>query len=90
MVPRESHNAHPLFPPLLTSGQWAELRREFRLTERECEVAALLTRGLSNEQAATSLGISVPTLREHCKAVYRKLGCSSRLALTLRLVHRFR
>ncbi len=48
------------------------------LTRREREVLALLTRGLTNQEIATQLSISVHTVERHITNLYTKLGVRSR------------
>ncbi|MBI1263926.1 MAG: response regulator [Alphaproteobacteria bacterium] len=48
------------------------------LTIREKEVLAHIGRGLRNHETAKALGIAEQTVAGHIKAVYRKLGISSR------------
>ncbi|MCY0147647.1 response regulator transcription factor [Hoeflea sp. G2-23] len=48
------------------------------LTARECEVLALISRGLRNVDVAETLGLSENTIASHLKSIYRKLGISSR------------
>lgn len=58
-----------------------------RLTKRELEVLQVLVDGASTAQAATSLNVSVSTIRSHIKSILAKLGVHSRteaLAFTLR------
>jgi DNA-binding NarL/FixJ family response regulator len=50
-----------------------------RLTRREHLVYKLLCLGLTNKQIATQLVISENTVRFHLKALYVKLGVSSRI-----------
>jgi DNA-binding CsgD family transcriptional regulator len=57
------------------------------LTQREREVAQLLTRGATNEQIARSLWISRHTVKDHIKAIYAKLGVTSRAELSAKLFH---
>lgn len=52
---------------------------ESKLTRRERLVYTLLCNGLSNKQMATQLVISENTVRYHLKALYSKLGVSSRI-----------
>jgi DNA-binding CsgD family transcriptional regulator len=63
-----------------------ELQERFGLTPREAEVALLLARGASNEEAGEALGISPHTVRTHAQRLFRKLGIHSRKALALRLL----
>lgn len=51
---------------------------EVRLTEREAEVLGLIGRGLRNAEVAAQLDIAETTVAGYIKAVYRKLGISSR------------
>lgn len=48
------------------------------LTAREAEVLALIARGLRNAEAAADLGLAESTVAGYIKAIYRKLGISSR------------
>jgi len=48
------------------------------LTAREREVLALIGRGLRNSEVAADLGMAESTVASHIKAIYRKLGISSR------------
>jgi DNA-binding NarL/FixJ family response regulator len=50
------------------------------LTEREYQVLALLARGLTNKEIADTLFISTNTVKRHLKAVFAKLGTSTRAA----------
>ena len=52
-----------------------------RLTPREKEVAALAALGLSNEEIAKELGISVKTVKAHLSLVFQKLGVKRRSEL---------
>ena len=55
------------------------------LTPSEQRVAELAAAGLSNQQAAAQLYLSVTTVKAHLRAVYAKLGVTSRGQLTRRL-----
>ena len=54
------------------------LMRAWSLTAREREVARLVIDGLSSEDIAQSLFISVHTVRDHLKAIFEKTGVSRR------------
>jgi HD-GYP domain-containing protein (c-di-GMP phosphodiesterase class II) len=53
------------------------------LSDREREVLALLTRGLSNKLVGVELGISAKTVGHHVQHIYDKIGVSTRAAATL-------
>jgi HD-GYP domain-containing protein (c-di-GMP phosphodiesterase class II) len=53
------------------------------LSERECEVLALIARGMATKQVARQLGISPKTCDHHIQRLYRKTGLSSRAGVTL-------
>jgi len=55
-----------------------ELRRHFRLTPREIEVARLLADRFSDEEIASQLDIRLNTARCHSHRVLVKLGVHSR------------
>ena len=48
------------------------------LTPRECEVAELIARGLTNRQIGTRLFIAERTVDTHVGRILAKLGCASR------------
>ena len=52
--------------------------KEFRLTDRELEVLVLMAEGLTNQQSAQRLSISVSTLKFHMNNIYQKLGVQTR------------
>jgi DNA-binding NarL/FixJ family response regulator len=65
----------------LGGGQGAEqFAREAGLTSREAEVLCLLGRGLTDQQAAHRLAVSVRTVGKHVEHVYAKLGVTDRQA----------
>jgi two-component system response regulator DegU len=53
------------------------------LSKREMEVLAQLTKGMSNKEIATSLGISHQTVKNHVTSILRKLGVEDRTQATL-------
>jgi DNA-binding CsgD family transcriptional regulator len=57
----------------------------YGLSPREREVARLLVRGLSNEEIARALHITRYTVKDHVKAIYAKLGVTTRHELSAKL-----
>ena len=56
------------------------------LSPRQQEILASLTRGLTNDDIARELGISVPSVKTHLSALFNKLGAANRAeAVTIAL-----
>lgn len=74
----------PMGPP----GQWLGPREPVglgfgqRLTDRELTILRLFPSRLSQREIAEELFLSVNTVKTHSRAIYRKLGVSSRQAAT--------
>jgi DNA-binding CsgD family transcriptional regulator len=56
------------------------------LTRRQAQVALLIARGLSDQDVAQELGISVHTARRHAGQILSKLGLSSRAGVAVALL----
>ncbi|MCY1352596.1 transcriptional regulator EpsA [compost metagenome] len=54
------------------------------LTPRECRILLEISQGASNKEVARNLAISPSTVRTHMESIFRKLGCSTRAAATLK------
>jgi DNA-binding NarL/FixJ family response regulator len=65
-----------LFGGEATDGTWPGSR--WGLTSRESEALALLSTGMGNRAIAQALFVSENTVRTHLKAVFRKLGVTTR------------
>lgn len=48
------------------------------LTDREAQIMRLLEEGLSNQQIATRLNVTIHTVKNHARSLFSKLGVSSR------------
>jgi DNA-binding CsgD family transcriptional regulator len=58
------------------------------LTPREREITELLIAGTDPQDVAAQLNLSVHTIRSHVKAIFAKVGVSSRAELTAALASR--
>lgn len=72
-------HGHPECPPPAVKSD---------LTPRECEVLAMIARGLINKQIADSLGIALTTVISHRRNITEKLGIKSAAGLTIYAVTR--
>lgn len=50
----------------------------YKLSNREYEIARLLTHGMSNDLIAMALNVSANTVKTHLKNIMRKTGCHTR------------
>jgi NarL family two-component system response regulator LiaR len=62
-------------------------RRPDGLTARELEMLELITRGLSNEEIASSLYLSINSVKTYIRTAYRKIGVNRRPQAVLWGVH---
>lgn len=60
-------------------------QEQFGLTNREWEVARVLSQGLTNKEIGNALGITEPTVKAHIKHIMEKMKCTTRTAIVSRL-----
>ena len=73
---------------LATRRKAQPARPDFELTDREAQVLALMTEGITNRQIAQALEISPSTVKAYVSNVLSKLGVSSRTeAVSIALQH---
>jgi two-component system, NarL family, response regulator LiaR len=58
------------------AGDWPG--REAGLSPREAEVLALITQGLSNDQIAKRVYLSINSIKTYIRSAYRKIGVTTR------------
>lgn len=68
----------------------ADMQTHFGVTPRECEVVELILEGKGSPLIAQSLFISLGTVKNHRKNIYRKLGIRSQAELFNLLMNRIR
>lgn len=67
--------------PTVVAGDWPG--REEGLTEREAEVLALITQGLSNAEIAERTHLSINSIKTYIRTCYRAIGVNSRTTAVL-------
>ncbi|WP_406245410.1 response regulator [Microbacterium sp. M] len=88
---RRTHSGESLFAPAIltrliehyTSRPPSPERRLDQLTERETEVLMLVARGLSNDEIASTLTISIKTVKTHIGNLLAKLHARDRTHLVI-------
>lgn len=86
---RQAAASAPFTPDEVSQSVEERCRAAWRdtLTERELDVALLVSQGHSNREVAHRLFVSVRTVEVHLGRIFTKLGVPSRVALTV-LAHR--
>ena len=69
----------------VTSGGQQKIDWSAALSDRETQVARLVSAGASNKEIAENLLITERTVKAHLSAVFEKLGVRDRLQLSLRV-----
>lgn len=87
MAPPREGSINHRWPPLFPVANWRRIVKRLGLSKRQAEVAALLCRECLVGDIAGELGISRDAVRHHSKALFRKLGVTSRVGVVLRVVH---
>ncbi|NNC13725.1 response regulator transcription factor [Planctomonas sp. JC2975] len=71
------------------AGDWPG--REEGLSQREAEILALITQGLSNEAIAERAHLSINSVKTYIRSCYRRIGVASRIhAVLWGIEHGFR
>lgn len=82
-------HAVPAGTPTATVGDWPG--REEGLTQREAEMLALITQGLSNAQIAERTRLSINSIKSYIRSCYRRIGVTNRAhAILWGIEHGFR
>ncbi len=58
-----------------------QLKKQFRITDREAELIQYLISGKSNMEISIELDISENTVKRHITNIYNKFGCGNRMQL---------
>lgn len=86
---RGEHTIPPQVARMLIHARKQRDANDFRLSERELEVLALMVQGLSNKEIAERLDISTYTAKYHVSSILGKLGANSRTeAVTIAHQHK--
>ena len=70
---------------MISSDKEYKLKKAFNFSEREVEIALMLSDGFTNRQIASALKLSDGTARHYISAIYLKLGADGRAAAVEKL-----
>jgi len=71
---------------LLNGKQWQYVKRCYRLSSREVEVAKLICSGFDNDEVAGNLKIRGGTVKTHLRNIYRRVRVNNKIEMLLRFV----
>ncbi len=66
--------------------QWSYIKKKYRMTNRELQIAILVCRDFENDRIAQLLNIGPTTVKTHLRNIYRKTHVRKKLSLLLRFV----
>lgn len=71
----------PVFAGSPSEEKKALLYEKYSITKREKEIVEAICKGMTNQQIANELFISLQTVKDHTHRIYSKIGINSRLKL---------
>jgi len=71
---------------LLDEKQWSYIRKLYRMTARELQIAKLVCKGLNNAEIAKILNIRHGTVKTHLRNVYRRVRVRSKILMLLQFI----
>jgi len=80
----ESHAVHAVLAAAQGDSLISLPKAQVLLSDREASVLRRISLGESSKEVARVLEISPSTVRTHVESIFRKLGCSTRAAATLK------
>ena len=63
---------------MVTAGKEIKLKKAFQLSDRETEIAMMVSENFNNRQIASALEIGEGTVRNYISGIYIKLGAANR------------
>jgi DNA-binding CsgD family transcriptional regulator len=68
---------------IMDDSHWLFVRKSFRMSPREMDVARMVCSGFTNDEVAARLGIKIATVKTHLRNVYRRLRVQRKLDMLL-------
>lgn len=71
---------------ILNEKQWQYVRKRYRISPRELEVAKLVCRGFVNGDVAKKLNVKPGTVKTHLRSIFAKTHAKNRVTMLLRFM----
>jgi DNA-binding NarL/FixJ family response regulator len=71
---------------ILGEEHWFCIRRQYRMSPRELQVAKLVCRGFNNEEVAGQLKMKQGTVKTHIRNIYRRIQVKNKIEMLLKFV----
>jgi len=91
IVPSESNIVEAVYALYITPNYTGKIKsydktsQYFSLSSREIEIVKLIEQGFSNQEIASSLFISIHTVKTHTENIFKKMNVGSRTALLYKI-----
>jgi DNA-binding CsgD family transcriptional regulator len=70
-------------PPPLSPVEWSSVVRALGLSPRQADIVGQILLGMRDKQIATTLGMSLPTVRTHLRHIFARQYVADRVELVL-------
>jgi DNA-binding CsgD family transcriptional regulator len=77
-------------PSLFSSSEWRQITKALQLSGRQSEVADLVVRGLRDKEIMARLKMKKPTVRQHVKDIFGRVGANHRMEVSYCVFAMFR
>jgi len=81
--------ANSLGAVMFSELAWQEIARSLRLSKQQVQIVAGIFEDRTESNIAQQLQISPHTIHTYCERLYRKLGVTGRVRLTLRVINEY-
>jgi DNA-binding NarL/FixJ family response regulator len=71
---------------LIDNKQWAYIKRRFRLSPRELQIATLVCSGYTNDNIANELKVRPGTVKTHLRNIFGKTNARTKITMLLTFV----
>ena len=71
---------------ILAEEHWSYIRRQYRMSPRELQVANLVCQGFNNDEIADQLKMKNGTVKTHIRNIYRRIRVKNKIEMLLKFV----
>jgi DNA-binding CsgD family transcriptional regulator len=76
--------------PLFSADEWRRMTKTLQLSRRQSEIVDLVIRGQRDKEIMARLNMRKPTVRQHLKDIFKRLGAKHRMEVAYCVFATFR